>query len=135
MFPTCHTIINLPSERSYRFCDHTKLVVCRFPYVGIRDGPHLSFSRGMARDEERFPDPTVLKPERHLDDDGNLLPDDTSGLYFGYGRRICPGRYLADASTWLAAANMLSMFSFRKAIGPAGYEIDIFPKFTGGVAL
>ncbi|KAI9566799.1 cytochrome P450 [Boletus coccyginus] len=90
---------------------------------------------GMARDEERFPDPTVLKPERHLDGDGNLLPDDISGLYFGYGHRICPGRYLADASIWLAAVNILFMFSFRRAIGPAGYEIDIFPKFTGGVVL
>ena len=89
----------------------------------------------MSRDEEKFPDPTAFKPERHLDADGNLLSDDISGLYFGYGRRICPGRYLANASTWLAAANMLSMFRFSKAIGPAGYEIDIFPKFTGGVAL
>ena len=89
----------------------------------------------MSRDEEKFPDPTAFKPERHLDADGNLLSDDISGLYFGYGRRICLGRYLANASTWLAAANMLSMFRFSKAIGPAGYETDIFPKFTGGVAL
>ncbi|KAN0092737.1 Cytochrome P450 [Tylopilus felleus] len=90
---------------------------------------------GMARDEEKFPDPTTFKPERHLDADGNLLSEDSSGLYFGYGRRICPGRFLASGSTWLAAASMLSMFRFSKAIGPAGYEIDIFPKFTGGVTL
>ncbi|KAG9315350.1 cytochrome P450 [Chiua virens] len=90
---------------------------------------------GMARDEDRFPDPSAFKPERHLDADGKLRSEDISGLYFGYGRRICPGRYIANASTWLAAAYMLSMFQFGKAIGLAGYEIDIYPKFSGGVAL
>jgi cytochrome P450 len=89
----------------------------------------------MARDEERFPEPAAFKPERHLDADGNLLPDDISGLFFGYGRRICPGQFISNASVWHAATTMLSMFRFSKAIGPAGYEIDIFPKFTGGVAL
>ena len=88
----------------------------------------------MTRDEERFPDPTTFKPERHLDADGNLLADDLTNMSFGYGRRVCPGRYLASTSTWLAVANMLSVFRFSKAIGPAGYEIDIFPEYTGGVA-
>lgn len=108
---------------------------CVVFHISALDSLHPSLSRGMSRDEEKFPDPTAFKPERHLDADGNLLSDDISGLYFGYGRRICLGRYLANASTWLAAANMLSMFRFSKAIGPAGYETDIFPKFTGGVAL
>lgn len=88
----------------------------------------------MARDEERFPDPEVFRPERHLDADGKLLPDDLSGICYGHGRRICAGRFLARASSWIAAANMLFMFKFSKAIGPAGYEVEIFPKFIGGVA-
>ena len=106
-----------------------------FSYLGSRDGLHSSPSRGMSRDEERFPEPRAFKPERHLDADGNLLPDDISSLFFGYGRRICSGQFLASAALWLAAANVLSVFRFSKATGPAGYEIDIFPKFTGGVAL
>lgn len=89
----------------------------------------------MARDEEKYPDPEAFIPERHLDADGNLLEEDDSGIHFGFGRRICPGRYLASASNWMVAASMLSMFRFGKAIGPAGYEIDVFPKFTGGVAM
>ena len=109
-------------------------MVRHLAYRGIEYGLHASPSRGMARDEERFPDPTEFKPERHLDADGNLLPVDLSGICFGYGRRICAGRYLAHASDWLAVSNMLSMFRFSKAVGPAGYEIDIFPEFTGGVA-
>ena len=116
-----------------RVCHYTKRMVRRLAYRGIGNGLHSSPSRGIARDEERFPDPTAFKPERHLDADGKIL-DDLSALCFGYGRRICPGRYLAHASNWLAAASMLSMFRFSKAIDPAGHEIEIFPKFTGGVA-
>ncbi|KAF8135085.1 cytochrome P450 [Boletus edulis] len=89
---------------------------------------------GMARDEEVYPDPTTFNPDRYLDANGNIITDELSGVYFGYGRRVCPGRYLAHTSTWLAGANMLLLFRFSKAIGPAGYEIDVFHKFTGGVA-
>lgn len=102
--------------------------------IDIEDGLHTPYSRGLARDEERFPDSTAFKPERHLDADGNLILDDLVGLNYGYGRRVCPGRYLANTSTWLAAATMLAMFRFSRAIGPAGYEIEIFPKFSEGVA-
>ncbi|KIJ14344.1 hypothetical protein PAXINDRAFT_12993 [Paxillus involutus ATCC 200175] len=90
---------------------------------------------GMAKDEDRFPDPAAFRPERHLNAEGDLLPEDPSSLFFGYGRRACPGRHLASASTWLAAVFMLSAYKFSKAIGPAGYEIDVFPKFSGRIAL
>jgi cytochrome P450 len=89
----------------------------------------------MAKDEDRFPDPAAFRPERHLNAEGDLLPEDPSSLFFGYGRRACPGRHLASASTWLAAVFMLSAYKFSKAIGPAGYEIDVFPKFSGRIAL
>ncbi|KIK93480.1 hypothetical protein PAXRUDRAFT_828945 [Paxillus rubicundulus Ve08.2h10] len=90
---------------------------------------------GMAKDEDRFPDPAAFRPERHLSAEGDLLPKDPSSVFFGYGGRACPGRYLAGASTWLAAVFMLSTYKFSKAIGPAGYEIDVFPKFSGGTTL
>ena len=89
----------------------------------------------MSRDEERFPEPRAFQPKRHLDADGNLLPDDISCLFFGDRRRICSGQFLASAALWLAAANVLSMFRFSKATDPTGYEIDIVPEFTGGVAM
>ncbi|KAH7884746.1 cytochrome P450 [Phlebopus sp. FC_14] len=100
----------------------------------IPGGSMVITNLAMTRDEDRFPDPEDFRPERHLNAKGNLLPEDLSDLFFGYGRRICPGRQLADASTWLAIAFMLSHFKFGKAIGPAGYEIDVFPEFSPGIA-
>ncbi|KAG6373486.1 cytochrome P450 [Boletus reticuloceps] len=78
---------------------------------------------GMARDEEVYPDPTTFNPDRYLDANGNIITDELSGVYFGYGRRVCPGRYLAHTSTWLAGANMLLLFRFSKAIGPRGTKL------------
>ncbi|KIJ62826.1 hypothetical protein HYDPIDRAFT_113935 [Hydnomerulius pinastri MD-312] len=89
----------------------------------------------MAKDKDVFQDSAAFRPERFLDTEGYLLPEDPSGLFFGYGRRACPGRHVANASAWLAVAFMLSTFKFGKAIGPAGYEINVSPKFTGGIAL
>ncbi|KAF9223388.1 cytochrome P450 [Gyrodon lividus] len=90
---------------------------------------------GMAKDEDTFPDPEAFRPERYLNEEGDLVPGGPSSLFFGYGCMACPGRYLADASTWLASVFMLSTFKFGKAIGPAGYEIDVFPKFARGIAI
>ena len=51
----------------------------------------------MAHDESRYPDPHAFKPERFPNDDGSLKPNDVQHIAYGFGRRICPGRHLADA--------------------------------------
>ncbi|KAI6155468.1 cytochrome P450 [Pisolithus tinctorius] len=51
----------------------------------------------MTRDEKRYPNPAVFSPERHLTA-GGTLAEGTSSQYFGLGRRICPGRHIADQS-------------------------------------
>ncbi|KAF9238847.1 cytochrome P450 [Melanogaster broomeanus] len=52
----------------------------------------------MTHDDVRYPDPNDFKPERFLNSDGTLN-DDAVGYVFGFGRRICPGRHFADASS------------------------------------
>lgn len=37
---------------------------------------------------------------------------------------VCPGRHLADLTTWLAAANILATMDIRKARDHAGAEIE-----------
>ncbi|KAM3503150.1 hypothetical protein MY11210_008821 [Beauveria gryllotalpidicola] len=44
---------------------------------------------------------------------------------FGYGRRICPGRFFADSSLFLNVAQTLATFSFTKKVGKDGKEIDV----------
>ncbi|CAK5284897.1 unnamed protein product, partial [Mycena citricolor] len=64
-------------------------------------------------DEEVYPDPDAFKPERFLLN-GKLNKDvrDPEAFIYGYGRRICPGRYMASSSLWLTIGSLLSMFDF-----------------------
>ncbi|EJF61394.1 cytochrome P450, partial [Dichomitus squalens] len=50
-------------------------------------------------DETIYPRPEIFETERFLMDDG-FDPDilDPQDVAFGYGRRICPGRYMAYAT-------------------------------------
>jgi Cytochrome P450. len=49
---------------------------------------------------------------------------DPHTLAFGFGRRICPGRILADNSLYLSIAQSLAVFSISKAVDQTGKEID-----------
>ncbi|GJE96514.1 cytochrome P450 [Phanerochaete sordida] len=74
-------------------------------------------------DESVYPDPDVFKPARFLDEDGSLradVPYPTEA--FGYGRRICPGRYFAHDILWLAIAHILSVFTVARELDEQGKE-------------
>ncbi|KAJ7616024.1 cytochrome P450 [Roridomyces roridus] len=64
------------------------------------------------------PDPSAFRPERFLCADGKLntaVPDPQAG--FGFGRRICPGRHLAEESIWIAVVSILAVFDIKKKPG------------------
>jgi hypothetical protein len=48
-------------------------------------------------------------------------------------RRICPGRYLADANLWIVMASVLATMNISKAIDSDGKEITPIPAFTSGI--
>ncbi|OSD02813.1 cytochrome P450 [Trametes coccinea BRFM310] len=76
-------------------------------------------------DEKMYPDPERYNPDRFLLPDGTLNPAvrDPSTVAFGFGRRICPGRYMAVDSMWVTIACVLSLFDIRKAVDEDGKEI------------
>ncbi|KAH7910583.1 cytochrome P450 [Hygrophoropsis aurantiaca] len=88
---------------------------------------------GISRDESKYPNPSEFKPERFITPSGGLN-DDTAMFGFGWGRRICPGRFVADASLWSAIATMLAVLNFSKAEDAEGKNINFEPKWTAGVA-
>ncbi|KAF9233443.1 cytochrome P450 [Melanogaster broomeanus] len=76
---------------------------------------------------------TVFKPERFFVD-GELNDEKSTASHaFGFGRRMCPGRYTADASVWIAIASILSTLNISKALDEQGNDIDFNPTFTYGV--
>lgn len=70
----------------------------------------LIFCRAIFHDPSIYPEPNVFKPERFLNPDGSLLDDPVLTSAFGYGKRICPGRHFVDATLFIYAASLLSVF-------------------------
>lgn len=57
----------------------------------------------------------VFRPERYLTTDKHVAEPDPRTYTFGYGRRICPGRYVADNALFITIAQSLAVFDISKA--------------------
>ncbi|KAJ3492026.1 hypothetical protein NLI96_g262 [Meripilus lineatus] len=76
-------------------------------------------SVSMGLNERVYAHPHEFWPERYLPKPiGNGEPYLTSA--FGFGRRICPGRFLGDASLWISIANMLAAFHIAPILDDKG---------------
>ncbi|KAH7884320.1 cytochrome P450 [Phlebopus sp. FC_14] len=87
----------------------------------------------MARDEARYPNAAEFIPERFLNADGSLTSDDPGQFIFGFGRRICAGRYAADASIWISIVTMLAALDFSCAKDSEGKDIEFEPTYLNGL--
>ncbi|KAE8146925.1 cytochrome P450 [Aspergillus avenaceus] len=65
------------------------------------------------RDPEVYSEPNEFKPERFLGENPELDP---RRLVFGFGRRICPGRVLADSAVYINIAESLAVFNITKKV-------------------
>ncbi|KAG1730256.1 cytochrome P450 [Suillus paluster] len=88
----------------------------------------------MCHNEEKYANASEFNPDRFLNPDGSLT-DDTVSVVWGFGRRICPGRHLAEASLWSAMVCLLAVFKFSKAKDETGREIEIEPRWHGGITV
>ncbi|KAG2128089.1 cytochrome P450 [Suillus cothurnatus] len=89
---------------------------------------------GMAHDDSRFPDSMSFKPERHLSPTAKIIHSPVP-MSFGFGRRKCPGQYIADQSIWATIVSILATFRIGKGKDSTRCEIDVNPKFTVGIAI
>ncbi|KAK0469478.1 cytochrome P450 [Desarmillaria tabescens] len=80
-------------------------------------------------DEKDYPNPLVFDPERFIKREGKKLPPDPTAA-FGFGRRICAGRYFASNTSWIAIASILSTLSISKAVGDNGRIVEPINTFT-----
>ncbi|OCH85714.1 cytochrome P450 [Obba rivulosa] len=74
--------------------------------------------------EDVYPNPSIFNPQRFMRN-GKLDPDvlDPAEAAFGFGRRICPGKFLAQDELWITVASILATLNITKAIDANGVEI------------
>ena len=69
-----------------------------------------------------------FRPERHLDENGNLLPGpfetkEAGHVTFGFGRRICVGKELATESLFIDTVRILWAAKLERARDENGKEV------------
>ncbi|KAF8067055.1 OrdA protein [Lyophyllum atratum] len=87
---------------------------------------------GMLHDPVTYPEPFVFNPDRHIATNDKPAQQDPRTICFGYGRRICAGMYLAEASLFSAISMSLAVFDIRKAV-ENGVEITPVHENTSGI--
>ncbi|KAI0339656.1 cytochrome P450 [Trametopsis cervina] len=80
---------------------------------------------GIQRDPAVYGDADAFRPERFLDENGahNVVVADTHGhghVTFGFGKRMCPGSYLANQTLFISAASLLWAFTFKNPVDKSG---------------
>ncbi|GAA5997441.1 cytochrome P450 [Rhodotorula paludigena] len=80
-------------------------------------------------DPEVYPEPEKFKPERFIDADGKLCGTkyaEAGHHAYGFGRRICPGKHIADRSLFIVFTRLLWSCTLRPGLDAStGTEIPI----------
>ncbi|EJD01825.1 cytochrome P450 [Fomitiporia mediterranea MF3/22] len=87
----------------------------------------------MQRDQKEYPEPDKFIPDRWLPTGGKEGPRDVLKTYFGFGRRICPGRHFADNTIFIGGASILAAFKITNALDENGLPVppkaEFVPRF------
>ncbi|RMZ66262.1 O-methylsterigmatocystin oxidoreductase [Pyrenophora seminiperda CCB06] len=79
-----------------------------------------------------YPEPMQFRPERFFDTATHKAEPDPRNYMFGYGRRICPGRYVADNALFVTIAQTLAVFNVDKFVDANGLVVEPEIRFEPG---
>ncbi|KAG6232048.1 hypothetical protein E4U25_006867 [Claviceps purpurea] len=82
-------------------------------------------------DPETYANPSEFNPDRFLVP-GREEPDPRDHV-FGYGRRICPGRYLADGTLFLTISRIIATLDVTAKLDDRGRPLELKREATAGL--
>ncbi|KLO07927.1 cytochrome P450 [Schizopora paradoxa] len=85
----------------------------------------LVLPNGHCNNPDIYPDPSEFKPERWLPGGTNFKSIRPIDYAFGYGRRICPGRYWAEHLLFITAASLFATFNVERVVDASGAFIPL----------
>jgi cytochrome P450 len=88
----------------------------------------------MSRDETTYKDPELFNPDRYLPEAEGGAGEPILQGPFGFGRRVCVGKHLAQASVWIALATLIATMDISNPMSPDGKEIKPEVKFSTGLS-
>ncbi|KAF9807685.1 hypothetical protein IEO21_08122 [Rhodonia placenta] len=91
----------------------------------------IANTSAVLHDPSLYPDPFQVNPDRYLNQGGGLNPGPRR-FAFGYGRRVCPGKVLADNTIFMFVACALATLNISKAVDSDGLPIEPYVQYTGG---
>ncbi|KAJ3488109.1 hypothetical protein NLI96_g3080 [Meripilus lineatus] len=78
--------------------------------------------RSMTLDEKTWHNPREFIPERYLPSPLGQGEPFAKGI-FGFGRRACPGKYLAEGTVWIVVVTILAGFDIRPVQDEFGEDV------------
>jgi cytochrome P450 len=88
----------------------------------------------MLHDPSVYSDPMEFKPERFIASEGHEPEQDPHNVCFGFGRRMCPGIVLAEASIFIQCASTLAAFNISKVSENGELVIPKAEQTTGTIS-
>ncbi|TCD68446.1 hypothetical protein EIP91_010732 [Steccherinum ochraceum] len=90
---------------------------------------------GMLHNPVDYPEPELFRPERFLGSDGkiNRTVRDPTTIAFGFGRRICAGRYFSNNALSICIASTLHTFNIQAGLDSSGKPVKLTSEMFGGL--
>ncbi len=93
-----------------------------------------NFYRTILHDPDVFPDPFKYDPGRYLKGGKiNTAIRDPNVAFFGFGRRICPGRFFSENSLFSIVSHVLAVYDIKPPLDKDGKEVEMKPEMTSGM--
>ena len=88
----------------------------------------------MLHDPAVYPEPFTFAPNRfRADSEKDVVQKDPRRFAFGFGNRICVGKYFSDDTIWITLVSILACFDIRRKVvnGEEVIPPVNYPRFVG----